>query len=292
MKTTTLCFAPSLTRNEAGHPTRFSGIAYSGGVIPGYGDYGQAAIDLSTFTPPTGPIFALLDHDPTQRVGKLTAELRDHQLHIAGEFFTTSEAGRHVAALFAEGAPWQLSVGVQANVETGPRARRLQCNGQTLTVDTLFTGATLREVSFVPVGADPATQAHAFSATALTGDPVETKALTEKIAELETGLAAEKARADQAESRLADLHASARKEALIQLAAKIGRPLTAEETTVFTALPDPAYQTVAAALAYAPAKPVAGEHLFRAQALDGKTPGTAPTIEEMNALLLQQVAQG
>lgn len=158
-----LTFSPAIEPAAHGVPRRFRGIAYSGGVIPQYGAHGNAAIDLASLQLPNAPIFALVDHDPTQRAGKLTATLANNQVIVTGELFTGSEAGKNVAALFAEGAPWQLSIGIQAAVESGDR-RSIELNGRALSVDTIFRNAKLREVSFVPVGADPETSVHAFRA--------------------------------------------------------------------------------------------------------------------------------
>jgi hypothetical protein len=45
-------------------PQRFRGIAYSGELIPAYGFYGDAAIDLSSITLPSGKLFALVAQEP------------------------------------------------------------------------------------------------------------------------------------------------------------------------------------------------------------------------------------
>ncbi|MCB1630283.1 MAG: hypothetical protein H7A12_04425 [Pseudomonadales bacterium] len=157
-------FTPTVAeRDEAGLPRRFEGVAYSGGVIPQYGAHGDVAVDLASLQLPNAPIFALVDHDPGKRAGKLGARLAGNQVLVSGEFFTASDAGKEVAALFAEGAPWQLSIGIQAAVESGER-RSVTLNGRALSVDTIFRNAKLREVSFVPVGADPETSVHAFRA--------------------------------------------------------------------------------------------------------------------------------
>jgi hypothetical protein len=44
-----LTFAPDITVDESsGLPTGFSGIAYSGGVVPNFGWYGNSAIDIGS----------------------------------------------------------------------------------------------------------------------------------------------------------------------------------------------------------------------------------------------------
>jgi hypothetical protein len=294
---TFLTFAPIVTRDEAGVPKRFSGIAYSGGVIPQYGWLGDAAIDLATFTLPDGAIFALVDHDPTQRAGKLTARLHNNQILVDGEFFTATEAGREVAGLFAEGAPWQMSVGVQAKISQTETPVAQQINGQTLTVHALLTHATLREVSFVPVGADPNTTVAAFAAggmdqaaqhrTPSKGNPPMTlEELQAKIAELEGSLTAEKTRADAAETTLATIQLAARKTAITQLAANLGRDLSPEETAAFEQMPGEIFAVMAGTLqSVKPTAPPA--YLFSEQATQGKAP--ASQNEDLSAAIVAQV---
>lgn len=156
-----LSFAPDITR-EGELPTRFSGIAYSGGLIPGYGWFGDVAIDLSSLQAPNKPVFALLNHDPDQRCGKCTITNAGTFIEVLGTFAQKTEAGQQVAAEFSEEAPWEFSVGINADVETFTQPTTVEVNGQTLTVNALFKNAKVREVSFVPAGADPHTQAIAF----------------------------------------------------------------------------------------------------------------------------------
>jgi phage head maturation protease len=157
----TLTFAvTSVTSSD--EQTRFSGVAYSGGLIPGYGNYGDAAIDLSTITLPD-EVFALVDHDPGQRAGKGYLTVSGNELIFSGELFKSTLAGQEVAALFSEGAPWQMSVGIQSKPEYSKQPRAVSVNAQNLTLNTLFTHAAVREVSFVPIGADPNTSVAVFS---------------------------------------------------------------------------------------------------------------------------------
>lgn len=297
-----LTFAPTVTRDEAGLPKRFSGIAYSGGVIPGYGWYGDAAIDLASLTLPEGAIFALVDHDPAQRAGKLTARLSGNQILVDGEFFTATEAGREVAGLFAEGAPWQMSVGVQAKTTQTDTATAHEINGQTLSIHTLFTDATLREVSFVPVGADPNTSVAAFSAGGMDsrarggtspspkGNTMTIEELQAKVAELEGTLTAETARADAAETQLAGIRLAARKAAVVSLGADLGRELTAEEIAAFEKMPEEIFAVMAGTLKTF--KPAAGasSHLFSEQATNGAAPVDSKTAELVAQITARQAA--
>ncbi|MCC8991437.1 MAG: hypothetical protein LM514_02345, partial [Streptococcus sp.] len=60
-------FAPTLIEASGDIPRQFAGVAYSGGVIPGYGFYGDVAIELSSLKAPTKQVFALVNHDTNQR---------------------------------------------------------------------------------------------------------------------------------------------------------------------------------------------------------------------------------
>lgn len=155
-------FAPTLIDTADDAPRQFAGVAYSGGVIPGYGYFGDVAIDLSSLKAPTKPVFALVNHDTNQRAGKTLITNTGNSIEVLGSFSQSTAAGKQVAAEFSEGAPWEFSVGLQAEIETFKTPKTLQVNGQTVTIDALFKNASVREVSFVPAGADPHTQAVAF----------------------------------------------------------------------------------------------------------------------------------
>lgn len=273
LETYTLTFAPQLA-DAADGPRRFSGIAYSGGLIPAYGPFGDAVIDLASLRLPAGSVFALVDHDPTQRAGRLTASLQGYQLHVSGELFAATEAGREVAALFAEGAPWQLSVGIAGSVEVLPAPAAVDINGQQLTVKAIFRDASLREVSFVPVGADPATAVSTFAQLPEedTMDPSALAALTAEIAALKDQVVALTTERDAAHAALAKHRAELRHVAITELSAQTALEISAEQRAVLITLSDADYQVMAGMMT---ARPAAPEHLFSEQA----TTGAAPTVD-------------
>jgi hypothetical protein len=156
-----LSFSPTLT-SEGDVPRNFSGIAYSGGVIPSYGRYGDVAIDLSSMKTPTKPVFALLNHDTNQRAGRCEVFNRNNAIELSGSFSKATTAGQLVAAECAEGAPWEFSVGIHAEFEPFNKPTVIEVNGQSLKVNGVFRNAAVREVSFVPAGADPHTKAVSF----------------------------------------------------------------------------------------------------------------------------------
>jgi phage head maturation protease len=148
---------------EAPAANRFGGIAYSGEIIPSYGWIGDVVIDLADAQIPDS-LFALVNHDPDQRVGKCRPRIENGQLWIEGEFLQATDIGRQVAAELAEGAPWQYSIGFTAPLDIYNEAREVTVNGRTLRVQGIFRAPRLLEVSFVPAGADPKTVAMQLAA--------------------------------------------------------------------------------------------------------------------------------
>ncbi len=163
-----LSFSPEIS-TEGDVPRNFSGVAYSGGLIPGYGWIGDCAIDLASMQVPTKPVFALLNHDVEERVGKCEVRNTTTAIEVMGSFSQVTEAGQSVAAEFGEGAPWEFSVGLNSEIEQFSKPTEVTINGRTLMVNAVFRNAKVREVSFVPAGADPNTQAVAFEATKIGG---------------------------------------------------------------------------------------------------------------------------
>lgn len=171
MKTTAFCLAfkaePEVSREtpEAPEVVRFRGIAYSGGVIPNYGWFGDTAIDLATLGAVDGEIPVLRNHDPDQIVGRARLTNDGKTLMIdQGSFSAATGVGRETSALLQEGHPWRLSVGISAQKSTQDKPREVELNGQKMKVSTVFENARVLELSFVPAGADPNAYAAQFSA--------------------------------------------------------------------------------------------------------------------------------
>lgn len=301
MHQTATCLTFAVQRDEAA-PQRFHGVAYSGGVIPQYGSFGDSCIDLSSIKLPEGELFALVDHDPTRRAGKFRASLQDGQIVVDGKLFKSTEAGREVSELMAEGAPWQMSVGIQAVFKHTPEIVEVDCNGQVLPVNTVFSHAALREVSFVPVGADPNTTVAAFSRNlALTvsepeipqpeGKDMTIEELQQRINDLSASLDAEKAAHKAATDKLAEVALAARKTAIAQLNADMPRELSEAETSVLLTLDDAAFATMSATLkSFKPAVSAGNAHLFSEQATDGKAENQKEVeLIKARAILMNQV---
>lgn len=300
-------------------PTRFEGLAYSGGVIPNYGLYGDAAIDLESMVVSAKPVFALVNHDSNQRAGKVELRKIESGLLASGSFSLSTDAGRQVAAEFAEGAPWELSVGINAEVEVFPKRTDVELNGRTLSVDSVFRKARVRELSFVPAGADPDTHVVAFERSfpvslppdvekfmsedrekliALEAANVELNSklsatealvadLSAQLAAVKQQLSVEAEKARQVEAQLQAQREVARKQAVELLFADLGQELTAERAQPYLAMSDDSFAIISADLR-ALAAPVVDPKLFVETATSGKSQDS--NVAELGAQLFKQVA--
>jgi phage head maturation protease len=277
---------------NGGIPKRFAGVAYSGGLVPGYGWNGDSAIDLSSVVLPEKPVFALVDHDHGQRAGQGRLSLDGQTIQFQGEFFSSTDAGKEVAALFAENAPWELSVGFTADAAGFEKPTAIELNGQTLTVTTVFKNARIREVSFVPAGADPNTRVTAFSrSTPSEATPVdETADLKAQVEALRTELAAEKEARASAETRIAEIQMAARRTEVTALFNEMGREDASDDALQhYLEMSAETFAAVAADLKALKPKADAPAHLFTEQATSGNAPGTV-SLAALNAKLTAQVA--
>lgn len=263
-----LSCSPELSAEQDSIPSRFSGTCYSGGVIPNYGFHGDAVIDLSTMKPPSKPIFALVNHDKNQRAGRLTLGSDGTRVWIADGAFLPSASGKQVSEEFAAGAPWEFSIGINADVRRFDRPTQVEVNGQTVTVDTVFSNARVREVSFVPAGADPNTEAHAFeqqeqhdmqeiaelkaqleAERALSiGRKAELDAAKADIEEMKLAFDTASAELDKTLAELKAMRAAKRAADVRALFADIGREFSDESAAKYADLPEAHFAFVAAEL--------------------------------------------
>ena len=292
--TVSLNCSPELLLADAEQsPRQFAGTCYSGGVIPGYGWYGDAAIDLASLKAPTKPIFALVNHDKNQRAGSLRVLSDGSRLLIADGSFLPTDSGRQVSEEFAAGAPWEFSVGISADAQVFDAPKEIAVNGRTMTVSTLFKNARVREVSFVPAGADPNTEAVAFAQQELDMQEVlaELKAQLEAERALSVGRKAEldAAKADLEEMKLAfdtaaaeldktlaelkAMRAAKRVADVKALFADIGREFSDESAAKYADLPEAQFAFVAAELRETVAKSF-DEKLLGEVATGGKDVGS------------------
>ena len=320
-KTFSLSFSPTLS-GDGPIPRNFAGTAYSGGLIPGYGWFGDVAIDLSSMKSPTKPVFALVNHDTDQRAGRCEVSNSGASIEVSGSFSQSTSAGQQVANEFAEGAPWEFSVGINADFEAFKKPTDVEVNGQTLKVNGVFRNAKVREVSFVPAGADPNTQAIAFEKQDLSTKPLEypmdiaelqgkVDSVTSLNADLQMKLSAMQAdhaqivedlsaklsaeaeqskalfdRANDLETELKSFKASVRLEAVKALFADLNKDYSEAAGLVYQGMSDESFAAVAADLRSL--KPVNfSDALFQETAVKGKENATEVSLA---AQLFNQVA--
>lgn len=316
-----LSFSPEIS-TEGDVPRNFSGVAYSGGLIPGYGWIGDCAIDLASMQVPTKPVFALLNHDVEERVGKCEVRNTTTSIEVMGSFSQVTEAGQSVAAEFGEGAPWEFSVGLNSEIEQFSKPTEVTINGHTLTLNAVLRNAKVREVSFVPAGADPNTQAIAFEKKELFINPMEypmdiaelqekVESVTSLNADLQMKLSAMQAdhtqivedlsaklsaeaeqskalfdRANALETELKSFKASVRLEAVKALFADLNKDYSEDAGLVYQGMSDESFAAVASDLRSL--KPVNfSAALFQETAVKGKENATEVSLA---AQLFNQVA--
>jgi len=147
---------------------RFSGVAYSGNVITDHGYWEAVTFDLAGVTA-AAPMPLLLQHDQDRQIGVIDSVVNDgQQIAIGGKLFTGIDPSADAVAAKADaGAPWQMSVGIFPDriENTRPTDGDVSVNGRPVPGGTtIFRSARVREVSFVALGADPATRALVFNA--------------------------------------------------------------------------------------------------------------------------------
>jgi len=112
----------------------------------------------------------LRDHDPSKIAGFSTSvdiDEDDGEVEIDGQMTASTADGREIAQLADEGFPWQASVGMMKveSIERLEADAELTVNGKAFKGPGLVVrAATLRESSFVPLGADAATRSVVLTA--------------------------------------------------------------------------------------------------------------------------------
>ncbi len=145
----------------ADRPKSFSMTAYTGGElrVSRYGD--PVVIDLEGLKA-EAQIPALRDHDPTQIVGHTEAVEIAGKVRIQGVVSGGGAAAQEVLAAAKQGFPWRASVGAmpdEGGLEYIAAGVSTKVNGKTFRGPLMVARrATLREVSFVAVGADGKTK--------------------------------------------------------------------------------------------------------------------------------------
>jgi hypothetical protein len=171
---------PATIRAEEGEgkglPT-FQGVAYTGApMIPA--GWGQIIVDLDGVKVPSQHRPALRQHDDNQIVGHTTAVKVDGDgIHVAGSFSGERQHADKVTVPARNGFQWQMSIGAEPiRTEYLDAGQTATVNGREVTGPMTISRETeLKEVSFVPLGADGFTSA---SVSALKGaTPMNDKAV-------------------------------------------------------------------------------------------------------------------
>lgn len=152
--------------SQTGKQRRFQGTAYSGLLVTDHPFWNRVAFDLSTTRAPQR-LPVLRDHDGGQIVGHTERVSIEREITVEGVIAETDH-GAEVARLSDQGFPWQMSVHiVPGSVEDLAPGATATVNGHEIAGPAvIFRNSRIREVSFVPVGADSQTRAIAFAGSA------------------------------------------------------------------------------------------------------------------------------
>jgi len=139
---------------------QFRIVAYTGAPIRQGWSKEPVVIDLAGMQlPETVPVVMGHDYALGSILGQGRPQVVDGQLIVEGEIMAETDAARQVMGLAAAGYQWQASVG--ADVTRAVRFAADQAttaNGQTITGPVrVVRASTLRETSFVTLGADRST---------------------------------------------------------------------------------------------------------------------------------------
>lgn len=142
---------------------QFSMLAYTGGsmMLPGFESH-PSVVDLAGVTIAAGNLPVLLDHRGQLRVGHTTSVVNDgKQITATGIVSGTSPAAREVVQTSVNEFPWQASIGGEIlETEFLHDGQTATVNGQAVQGPAYIHRKTiLREISFVPLGADRGTAA-------------------------------------------------------------------------------------------------------------------------------------
>ena len=166
---------------------RFSMLGYTGGVIRQAWSREPIVIDLAGMSVPSViPIVFGHDYALESVLGQGSGTVGSQQLVIDGSILSKGEAAAQVVQLGDSGYQWQASVGADVDeqylVADGDTA---QINGQSFTGPLrVVSRSTLRECSFVTLGADAAT---AVTITAKAGESRMTDEETKAADGMPTG---------------------------------------------------------------------------------------------------------
>jgi hypothetical protein len=140
----------------------FEGIAYTGTVIEPAGYFGRVVVDLDGLKVPQQHRPVLRQHDHEQIVGHTTeVKAGKDGLRVAGVFSGEEQHRKKVVEPAKNGFRWQLSIGGDPQrIERLEEGAKAKVNGREVTGPCdIAREFTLKEISFVALGADGDTSA-------------------------------------------------------------------------------------------------------------------------------------
>lgn len=244
---------------------QFSGVAYSGEVIPNHPYWGNVVFDLSSINVPD-KLPALLDHDRGQRCGYVTASAIEESngFSVRGVLLD-NPSGNAVALESDQGFPWQMSVHIEpSSVSEIAAGDSANLNGRDIPGPlTIFKNSRIVEVSFTATGWDSNTSAAAMSrsgnSVCLTDkdDDMDLKKLQEQVEALEsdkTALQASNAalqsQLEEATAQIAQFSLRAREASVRSLFESVGREYVegSEDVQAFSKMPEDVFASAAKVL--------------------------------------------
>jgi hypothetical protein len=138
----------------------FRMIAYTGVPMRLDGWPFPVVLDLDTAKAPNQSVPVPRDHDPKELVGHTTAiKITSKRIEASGVFSGENEYSAEAVRLAANGFPWQASVGADGGKkEFVDAGKTVFVNGRNIDGPVyVYRGATVRELSLCPMGADGGT---------------------------------------------------------------------------------------------------------------------------------------
>lgn len=147
--------------NEQLKTGKFKGIAYSGSVIKEHGFISNLIIDLKSLSVAKQKTPILRDHNTSFVSGHGKVDITEKEVTIEGTLSKKSIYGSEIISLSEDGTDWEMSLGVYGGT-LRPFKKKETINGIEMEEGTVLEGGTIREVSFVILGADMNTSAEVF----------------------------------------------------------------------------------------------------------------------------------
>ena len=182
---TEVTFLQAAEGEPADGMAKFRIVAYTGAPIRQAWSREPIVIDLAGMTlPPTVPIVLGHDYALGSILGQGRPTVQGNQLIVEGEIMADTETARQVLGLASKGYQWQASVGadVQRHLKFADD-QSTTANGQTFQGPVrIVRASTLRETSFVTLGADRST-AVSIAAEEVAEESTMAESATEKPVE-------------------------------------------------------------------------------------------------------------